>query len=172
MPRVILETSAGEIHLELDSQHAPISVTNFLQYVRSGHYDGTIFHRVISTFMIQGGGMTADMREKRGGSPIKNEAHNGLPNRRGTVAMARTSVVDSATAQFFINVKDNAFLNHQNTSSAGYGYAVFGTVVQGMDIVDRIKNAATTSKGGHSDVPVTPVVIRRAYEAPEAPPAA
>ncbi len=161
-PIVALDTTFGEIQIQLNPEKAPITSENFLNYVRSGHYDGTIFHRVISNFMIQGGGMTADMREKRTGAPIKNEAHNGLSNDYGTVAMARTSVVDSATAQFFINVRDNAFLNHRDQTSQGYGYAVFGKVIEGLDVVEKIKKVPTTSRGGHQDVPVEPVVIRSA----------
>jgi cyclophilin family peptidyl-prolyl cis-trans isomerase len=130
--------------------------------VRSGHYNGTIFHRVIPNFMIQGGGMTPDMKEKRAGRAIKNEAGNGLKNERGTVAMARTSVVDSATAQFFINVKDNAFLNHRDESSQGFGYAVFGRVIEGMDVADKIVGVRTGRKGAHDDVPVDPVSIKEA----------
>lgn len=161
-PVVVLDTTHGAIHIELDPARAPITVENFLGYVRSGHYNGTIFHRVIPNFMIQGGGMTSDMREKRSGSPIKNEAANGLKNDKGTVAMARTSVVDSATAQFFINHKNNDFLNHRDQSSQGFGYAVFGRVIQGLDVVDRIANVRTASRGGHQDVPVDPVVINSA----------
>jgi len=161
-PVVVLDTTLGPIHIELDPARAPITVENFLNYVRSGHYNGTIFHRVIPNFMVQGGGMTPDMQEKRSGSPIKNEAANGLKNDRGTVAMARTSVVDSATAQFFINHKSNEFLNHKNQSSQGFGYAVFGRVVQGMDVVDRIAGVRTAGRGGHQDVPVDPVVINSA----------
>ncbi len=161
-PQVVLETSEGNITLELDAEKAPITVKNFLGYVEAGHYDGTIFHRVISNFMIQGGGMDANMKEKKTGSQIKNEAANGLQNLRGTVAMARTQVVDSATAQFFINVKDNSFLNHRDTSSAGFGYAVFGKVIDGMDVVEKIKGVATGRKGFHDDVPLSPVTINAA----------
>ena len=162
-PVVVLDTSLGEIRIELNPEKAPISSANFLEYVRSGHYDGTIFHRVISNFMIQGSGLSANMQEKRGGRPpIKNEADNGLTNDYGTIAMARTSVVDSATAQFFINVKDNSFLNHRDKSSQGYGYAVFGKVIAGMDVVEQIKKVPTTNRGGHQDVPVEPVTIRSA----------
>ena len=161
-PQVVLSTSEGDITLELDAEKAPITVKNFLDYVEAGHYDGTIFHRVIPTFMIQGGGMDAQMKEKKTRGQIKNEADNGLQNLRGTVAMARTNVVDSATAQFFINVKDNSFLNHRDKSSAGYGYAVFGKVIDGMDVVDKIKGVATGRKGFHDDVPLQPVTINSA----------
>ncbi len=155
--KVKLETSAGNIVVELDAAKAPKSVANFLQYVKSGHYDGTIFHRVIGNFMIQGGGMTADMKEKGTRAPIPLESRNGLTNQRGTLAMARTQDPNSATAQFFINVKDNDFLNQAN-SRDGNGYAVFGKVIQGMDVVDKIKATPT----GPGDVPVTPVVIKHA----------
>lgn len=159
-PVVVLETSMGEIKIELNPEKAPISSANFLEYVRAGHYDGTIFHRVISNFMIQGGGFNDRMQEKRGTrAPIKNEADNGLTNDYGTIAMARTMVVDSATAQFFINVKDNTFLNHRDKSSQGYGYAVFGKVISGMDVVEKIKKVPTTSRAGHQDVPADPVTI-------------
>src|SRR3972149_8867242 len=134
-----METSLGNIKIELDQAKAPITVKNFLSYVDEKFYDGTIFHRVIGNFMIQGGGFTADMQQKRVKAPIKNEAGNGLKNMTGTMAMARTNVVDSATAQFFINVVDNDFLDHQNTTSQGFGYAVFGKVIQGMDVVEKIK---------------------------------
>ena len=161
-PTVVLDTTLGEIRIELDTEKAPVSAQNFLDYVNAGHYDGVIFHRVISNFMIQGGGMTADMREKKTGKAIKNEAGNGLKNVRGSVAMARTGVVDSATAQFFINVKDNDFLNHQDETARGFGYAVFGKVVSGMDVVDKIRNVQTGRKGPHDDVPLEPVLIRSA----------
>ncbi|BCA80321.1 peptidylprolyl isomerase [Desulfuromonas sp. AOP6] len=161
-PAVRLETSMGEITLELDAQNAPTSTANFLEYVNSGYYDGTIFHRVIDGFMIQGGGMTADMKEKKTRAPIRNEANNGLKNLRGTIAMARTQVVDSATGQFFINVKDNAFLDHKNETPSGYGYAVFGRVIDGMDTVDAIRQVATGNKGMHQDVPKEAVVINKA----------
>ncbi|HTE18451.1 MAG TPA: peptidylprolyl isomerase [Armatimonadota bacterium] len=161
-PIVVLDTTHGEVRIELDTEKAPISAQNFLDYVNAGHYNGVIFHRVISNFMVQGGGMTPDMREKKTGKPIKNEAGNGLKNDRGTVAMARTGVVDSATAQFFINVKDNDFLNHQDETARGFGYAVFGKVVSGMDVVDKIRNVQTGNKGPHSDVPLEPVVINSA----------
>ncbi len=160
-PTVLIKTSLGDITLELDAEKAPITVENFLEYVRSGFYDGTIFHRVIDGFMIQGGGMTPDMKEKKSGKSIKNEADNGLTNQRGTVAMARTQVVDSATSQFFINVADNDFLNHRDKTANGYGYAVFGRVIDGMDTVDAIRNTATTTVGFHQDVPKTAVVMEQ-----------
>lgn len=159
--KVRLTTSEGDITLELDAAKAPKTVANFLQYVKSGHYDGTVFHRVISDFMIQGGGFTADMSLKPTLSPIPLEARNGLSNRKGTVAMARTSAPDSATAQFFINVKDNPFLDAANARD-GQGYAVFGRVVLGMEVVDRIKAVATTTRGPHQNVPASPVLIRKA----------
>ncbi|WP_305047231.1 peptidylprolyl isomerase [Geoalkalibacter sp.] len=161
-PQVILQTSQGDITLELYPAQAPASVANFLAYARDGYYDGTIFHRVISNFMIQGGGMTPDMKNKQTKAPIKNEADNGLKNERGTVAMARTQVVDSATSQFFINVTDNDFLNHRDKSPAGYGYAVFGKVIAGMEAVDAIRKVPTGNAGFHQDVPKTPVVIEKA----------
>jgi peptidyl-prolyl cis-trans isomerase A (cyclophilin A) len=155
--KVKLETTAGDIVVELDAAKAPKSVDNFLQYVKAGHYDGTIFHRVIGNFMIQGGGMAADRREKATRAPIPLESRNGLVNTRGTVAMARTMDPNSATAQFFINVKDNDFLNAAQ-SRDGNGYAVFGKVVSGMDVVDKIRYAPT----GPGDFPNDPVVIKRA----------
>ncbi len=158
-PVVILDTSQGQIAIELDPDKAPITVKNFLSYVDSGFYDGTIFHRVIENFMIQGGGFAQDMKQKATQPPIKNEADNGLRNDKGTIAMARTAVKDSATAQFFINLKDNDFLNH---GSRDFGYAVFGKVVRGMDVVEKIGHTPTGSKGGMGDVPLTPVVIRSA----------
>jgi peptidyl-prolyl cis-trans isomerase A (cyclophilin A) len=157
----MLSTSEGDITLELDREKAPRTVDNFVQYVRSGHYDGTIFHRVIDNFMIQGGGMQPTMIEKATRAPIPLEARNGLQNLRGTVAMARTMVPDSATAQFFINLRDNAFLDAAN-SRDGHGYAVFGKVVAGMEVVERIKSAPTTTRGPHQNVPVTPILIRKA----------
>lgn len=160
MTTVVMETSLGNIEIELDGEKAPISTENFLKYVDDKFYDGTIFHRVISTFMIQGGGFTEKMDQKKTREPIKNEATNGLKNLRGTVAMARTNVVDSATAQFFINVVDNDFLNHRNPSAQGYGYAVFGKVTKGLDVVDAIKGVSTGFKDGYDDVPTTPVIIR------------
>jgi cyclophilin family peptidyl-prolyl cis-trans isomerase len=160
-PVVTLTTSLGVIELELDTEKAPISVANFLAYVDAGHFDGTIFHRVIPNFMIQGGGFTPDFAQKPTRAPIKNEAANGLDNTRGTVAMARTNVVDSATAQFFINLKDNDFLNHSGPGQA-FGYAVFGRVTKGMDVVDKIAAVPTGSKGGHQDVPKADVLITSA----------
>ena len=160
-PVVVMKTSKGEIEIELFRDKAPITVKNFLDYAKSGHYDGTIFHRVIPDFMIQGGGMTADMNEKGTKAPIKNEAANGLKNQRGTVAMARTSVVDSATSQFFINVADNAFLDHRAPTPQGYGYAVFGKVTKGMDVADAIQHVKTTSKGMNQDVPAEAVTIEK-----------
>jgi len=159
--KVLLATSAGDIVLELDAERAPKSVANFVAYVKAGHYDGTIFHRVIDNFMIQGGGFTPDMTQKPTRAPIPLESRNGLLNARGTVAMARTMVPDSATAQFFINLKDNAFLDAAN-SRDGQGYAVFGRVVQGMEVVDKIRAVPTGRKGPHSDVPIEPIVIRKA----------
>ena len=159
--KVRLATSMGDIVLELDAAKAPKTVENFLQYVRAGHYDGTVFHRVIDNFMIQGGGMSENMAEKPTRAPIPLESRNGLANVRGSVAMARTMVPDSATAQFFVNVKDNAFLDQPN-SRDGHGYAVFGRVVEGMDVVDRIKAVPTATRPPHQNVPVTPVVIRKA----------
>jgi peptidyl-prolyl cis-trans isomerase A (cyclophilin A)/peptidyl-prolyl cis-trans isomerase B (cyclophilin B) len=161
-PKVLLKTSMGDVTLELDRAKAPVSVANFLEYVEDKTYDGTIFHRVIPGFMIQGGGFSSDMQQKPTKAPIKNEAGNGLKNLTGTVAMARTGVVDSATAQFFVNVKDNAFLDHRDETPAGFGYAVFGKVVDGMDVVKKIEAVPTTTKAPHRDVPVTPVVIESA----------
>lgn len=162
-PVVLLETSMGNIKVELDPGKAPVSVQNFLAYVKEGHYDGLIFHRVIRDFMIQGGGFTKDMREKRPAHPpIKNEAGNGLKNDRGTIAMARTGVVDSATAQFFINVVNNDFLNHADETPRGYGYAVFGKVIEGMDVVDKIRAVPTGRFSMFQDVPKEPITIRKA----------
>jgi len=158
-PMVVLKTSLGEFTLELDDKKAPVTVENFLQYVDDGFYDGTVFHRVIGGFMIQGGGFEAGMKQKKTREPIKNEADNGLKNDRGTIAMARTSQKDSATAQFFISLKDNDFLNH---GSRDFGYAVFGRVSEGMDVVDRISKVETANKGGHGDVPVKDVLIESA----------
>jgi len=160
-PIVELKTSEGTIKLELYADKAPLTVQNFLKYAKEGYYDGTIFHRVIDNFMIQGGGFTPDMKQKPTQTPIKNEADNGLKNERGTVAMARTMVVDSATSQFFINVKDNEFLNHRDDTPQGYGYAVFGKVVDGMDVVDKIKAVPTGNQGPHQNVPGKPVVIEK-----------
>jgi cyclophilin family peptidyl-prolyl cis-trans isomerase len=158
-PVVVIETSEGNIKVELWADKAPATVKNFLRYVDEGFFDGTIFHRVISNFMIQGGGMTPDMKQKKTRDPIKNEATPELKNERGTIAMARTSLVNSATSQFFINVEDNDFLNQKNTTQAGFGYCVFGKVTEGMDVVEAIKNVKTTSFGPHQDVPATPVMI-------------
>lgn len=163
-PVVRMQTTLGEIRIELDAAKAPLTVANFLDYVRDGFYDGTIFHRVIDGFMVQGGGMTADMKEKKTRQPVKNEATNGLSNKKGTIAMARTSVVDSATAQFFINVADNDFLDHRNTTAAGFGYAVFGRVIGGMETVDAIRRVPTGRVGMHDDVPRQPVVIEKLTE--------
>jgi len=160
-PRVLLATSLGDITIQLDAEKAPKTVANFLDYVKSGHYDGTVFHRVIGGFMIQGGGFTPDMVQKPTKAPIALESRNGLKNERGTVAMARTSVPDSATSQFFINVVDNAMLDQANARD-GQGYAVFGRVVTGMDVVDKIRAVETTSVGGHQNVPAKPVLIRSA----------
>jgi peptidyl-prolyl cis-trans isomerase B (cyclophilin B) len=162
MSKVLLKTNQGDITLSLDSAKAPKSVANFLEYVKSGHYDGTIFHRVINNFMIQGGGMTAGMKEKSSGKQIENEANNGLKNDRYTVAMARTSDPHSATAQFFINVNDNDFLNHTAQNAQGWGYAVFGKVTDGRDVVDTIRKVKTASSGFHQDVPTEDVVIEKA----------
>lgn len=159
-PMILMSTSMGDIKIELDEAKAPITVKNFLAYVNDKQYDGLIFHRVIPNFMIQGGGMDPDMKEKATKGPIKNEAGNGLKNLTGTIAMARTGVVDSATAQFFVNVKDNAFLDHRDESPAGFGYAVFGKVVAGMDVVRKIEMVPTGRKGPHETVPIDPVVIK------------
>lgn len=150
---VVMKTGKGDIKLELDADKAPNTVANFLTYVESGHYDGTIFHRVIDGFMIQGGGFTRDFKQKETRSPVKNEAGNGLKNVRGTIAMARTSDPHSATAQFFINVSDNGFLDHSAPTPQGWGYCVFGRVVEGMDVVDAIKSVPTGQLGPHGDVP-------------------
>ena len=161
---VRLHTNQGDITIELDAKAAPASAENFLQYVRSGFYNNTVFHRVIDGFMIQGGGFEPGMKQKPAGKPIKNEADNGLKNDRYTLAMARTSDPHSATAQFFINVADNAFLNHTAQTPQGWGYAVFGRVTEGKDVVDKIKKVATGSRGMHQDVPNDDVVIERAEE--------
>jgi peptidyl-prolyl cis-trans isomerase B (cyclophilin B) len=158
-PVVTMSTSMGNIRIELNRDKAPLTTENFLDYVNDGHYDGLIFHRVIPGFMIQGGGFDNGMSQRKTKSPIKNEASNGLKNVTGSIAMARTNVVDSATAQFFINVKDNDFLNHKNTSPDGYGYAVFGQVIEGLDVVRTIENVKTANRGMHQDVPVEAVVI-------------
>jgi cyclophilin family peptidyl-prolyl cis-trans isomerase len=166
-PKVLLETSKGNITIELDAKNAPISTANFLGYVNDGFYNGLVFHRVIPSFMIQGGGMTAEMKEKATKAPIKNEANNGLKNMRGTLAMARTSIPHSASSQFFINTKDNDFLNFRSETPQGWGYAVFGKVTEGMDIVDAIEKVKTGSKGHHGDVPLEPVTIIKATEIKE-----
>jgi cyclophilin family peptidyl-prolyl cis-trans isomerase len=158
-PVVTLSTNMGDIRIELNADKAPISTKNFLDYVNEAYYDGLIFHRVIPGFMIQGGGFDSGMSQKKAKSPIKNEASNGLKNVIGSIAMARTNVVDSATAQFFINVKDNDFLNHKNASPDGYGYAVFGQVIEGMDVVRSIEKVKTANRGMHQDVPADAVVI-------------
>lgn len=160
-PIVYMETSKGPIMIELDRDKAPISVENFIAYAKAGHYDGTVFHRVIKGFMIQGGGMVADMTQKPTNAPIKNEATNGLKNKVGTIAMARTMVVDSATSQFFINTADNKFLDNAGLNPDKFGYAVFGKVVEGMDAVWAIEAVATGTRGGHQDVPVEPVIIEK-----------
>jgi cyclophilin family peptidyl-prolyl cis-trans isomerase len=161
-PIVRIAPSMGDIVLELDAANAPITVQNFINYANDGFYEGTIFHRVIDGFMIQGGGLTADMRDKANRkAPIKNEANNGLKNERGTVAMARTQVVDSATSQFFINIEDNDFLNHTAPTAQGFGYAVFGKVADGMATVDAIRKVSTGNSGMHQDVPVEAVTIQK-----------
>ncbi|MEY4950475.1 MAG: hypothetical protein RL698_2686 [Pseudomonadota bacterium] len=158
-PVVEVKTSLGSFDLELDPQKAPVTVKNFLDYVQAGHYDGTIFHRVIRDFMIQGGGMTPDMHQKPTNPPIKNEADNGLKNTVGTVAMARTNVVDSATCQFFVNTKDNVFLDHKGKTPTGWGYTVFGKVISGMDVVRKIEAVPTGDSGAQPDAPKKPVMI-------------
>ena len=161
-PTVLLQTSMGDITIELDREKAPITTENFINYVNGNFYDNKIFHRVIDNFMIQGGGMTANMDEPGGKTPIKNEADNGLKNTTGTIAMARTQVVDSATSQFFINLSDNSFLDHRDTRPEAYGYAVFGKVIAGMEVVLQIGKVATGTKCGHQDVPLDPVEIFKA----------
>ena len=168
-PVVVLETSKGIIEVELNEAKAPISSKNFLDYVDSHYFDGLIFHRVIDNFMIQGGGFTADMSQKSGKAPIENEAGNGLANDKYTIAMARTSVVNSATSQFFINTKDNAFLNHKDNTPQGFGYAVFGKVVKGQEVVDAIGKVKTGMKNGMNDVPTETVTIVKAYRKDAAP---
>jgi cyclophilin family peptidyl-prolyl cis-trans isomerase len=157
---VVIETNLGNITLELDKEKAPATVANFLAYVDAGFYDGTIFHRVIRDFMIQGGGFTEDLKQKTTNQPVKNEAANGLKNLRGTIAMARTNVVDSATSQFFINLKDNSFLDHRAPNPRDFGYAVFGKVTAGMEVVDRIGTSPTGMRNRFSDVPVATVTIK------------
>ena len=159
--KAVMETSLGTITLELNEDKAPETVRNFAEYVTSGHYDGTIFHRVIDGFMIQGGGFTKEMNQKPTRAPIRNEAMNGLKNDRGTIAMARTMIVDSATSQFFINLVDNDFLNFTTPTPQGFGYAVFGKVTDGMDVVDQIAKVKTGVSGPHQNVPEEPVVIKR-----------
>ena len=159
-----LHTSHGEITIDLNNEKAPITTKNFIDYVNSGHFDNTIFHRVINNFMIQGGGFEPGMSQKETRATIENEAANGLKNDAYTVAMARTSDVHSASAQFFINVADNSFLNHTKPTTEGFGYCVFGKVVEGTDVVDKIKGVGTGNKGGHQDVPLDDVIIQRAEE--------
>ena len=159
MTRVLMRTLLGDMTLELDADKAPTTVANFLAYAEAGHYDGTIFHRVINNFMVQGGGFDVDMSQKATNDPITNEANNGLKNDRGTVAMARTMDPHSATAQFFINVSDNDFLNFSGENMQGWGYAVFGRIVEGEDVLDKIRVVPTGSKAGHQDVPSDPIVI-------------
>ncbi len=166
MKKATIETSMGSITLELDDAKAPVTVANFLDYAKSGHYDGTIFHRVIDGFMIQGGGFTKAMDQKPTKAPIKNEAANGLLNKRGTIAMARTMVVDSATSQFFINLVDNDFLNFRAPTPQFFGYAVFGKVTDGMDVVDKIAKVKTGNSGMHQNVPEEPVVIKKVHVLP------
>ncbi len=163
---VIIHTTLGDIKVELNSEKAPVTVFNFLKYVDSGFYNGTIFHRVIDGFMIQGGGFTRDMEQKPTRAPIQNEAHNGMKNERGTIALARTQQIHSATSQFFINVVDNDFLNYSAPTPQGYGYCVFGRVVEGMDVVDRIKTVPTRNMGPFQNVPVEPVEITSVERVP------
>ncbi|GEK72892.1 MULTISPECIES: peptidylprolyl isomerase [Halomonas] len=160
---IILQTNFGDIHVALNHDKAPKTAANFEQYVRDGYYDNTLFHRVIDGFMVQGGGFDLDFNQKQTRGPIENEADNGLANTRGTLAMARTQDPHSASAQFFINVADNDFLNHRGKNLQGWGYCVFGEVVEGMDVVERIKGVATTRRGMHADVPAEDVIIQRAY---------
>lgn len=161
-PMVKLETNMGDIVLKLDARKAPNTVANFIQYVKSGHYDGTIFHRVIKDFMIQGGGMTPELKEKTTQAPIRNEANNGLRNKKYTIAMARTNQPHSASAQFFINTKDNDFLDFKSETPEGWGYAVFGKVISGFDTVDKIESVLTGRRGMYDDVPQSPVVVKKA----------
>ncbi len=165
IPVVVMETSEGAIKIELWPDKAPATVANFLRYTDEGFYSGTIFHRVIANFMIQGGGFTSKMERKEPHDPIKNEARTDTKNLRGTIAMARTNVIDSASSQFFINTKDNPALDHRDNSSTGFGYAVFGKVVEGMDVVDKIGGVQTTSVGPHSNVPAKPVLINKVSRA-------
>jgi peptidyl-prolyl cis-trans isomerase B (cyclophilin B) len=167
MPKqVVLTTNHGEIRIELDEAKAPASARNFLEYVNKGHYDGTVFHRVIKGFMVQGGGFEPGLKQKPTAAPIKNEANNGLKNQHYTLAMARTNVPDSATAQFFINTTDNDFLNFRSETPQGWGYAVFGKVVAGTEVVDAIEGVRVATRGGHENVPVEDVVILKAAELP------
>ena len=161
MKKVTMETSLGTISLELNDEKAPETVANFVKYAKDGHYDGTIFHRVIDGFMIQGGGFTKDMNQKETRAPIRNEAMNGLKNKRGTIAMARTMVVDSATSQFFINLVDNDFLDFQSPTPQGFGYAVFGEVTDGMNVVDKIAKEKTGFVGPYQNVPEVPILIKK-----------
>ncbi len=161
-PKIKLETSLGTVVLELDSAKAPKSVENFVQYVKDGHYNGTVFHRVIDGFMVQGGGFTPDMQQKPTRAPIANEAANGLKNTKYTIAMARTGEPHSATAQFFINVTDNTFLNHTAPTPQGWGYAVFGKVASGTEVIDKMRSAPTGNRGMHQNVPTTPITILKA----------
>ena len=160
--KVKLTTTLGEVIIQLNTEKAPVSSANFLTYVNEGFYNGTVFHRIIPDFMAQGGGFDTSFNQKAVHAPIKNEANNGLKNTRGTLAMARTNDPDSATAQFFINYKDNSFLNHTSQTSSGWGYAVFGEVIEGMDVVDAMAKQATSNRGGHQDVPKTDIVIEKA----------
>jgi len=160
---IVLQTNYGDISVELDHEKAPKTAANFEQYVRDGFYDGTLFHRVIDGFMVQGGGFDTDFNQKPTRDPIENEADNGVQNETGTLAMARTQDPHSATAQFFINVADNAFLNHSGKSIQGWGYCVFGRVVEGMEVVEKIKSVATTRRGMHADVPAEDVLIQKAF---------
>lgn len=167
--KMLIQTSMGDITIELDREHAPKTVENFVNYISKGFFDGTVFHRVIPNFMIQGGGFTEDLKQKATDAPIQNEANNGLKNKRGTIAMARTSDPHSATAQFFINTVDNDFLNHTSPTGSGWGYTVFGKVTQGLDVVDAIGKVSTGSSGMFSsDVPKTPVVIKKITLVPDA----
>lgn len=168
-PRVVLETSKGNLVIALDAENAPISTENFLGYVEAGYYEGTVFHRVIDGFMVQGGGFTQDMVQKETRGTIQNEADNGLKNKRGTVAMARRPDPHSATAQFFVNSVDNAFLDHRSKDDQGWGYAVFGQVVEGMEVVDAIAKVKTGRHGSMGDVPTEPVIIQKAYVQESAP---
>lgn len=160
---IVLQTNHGDITIELNHEKAPVTAANFEQYVRDGFYDGTLFHRVIDGFMVQGGGFDLDFNQKPTRDPIENEADNGLKNTRGTLAMARTQDPNSASSQFFINVNDNTFLNHTGKNLQGWGYAVFAEVIDGMDVVDEIRKVSTTRRGMHADVPAEDVVIEKAY---------